>query len=369
MNFVKPERENDVSKYHKKTKIGPFQLDALIDPDSSDCTIKASLVLEHNFNFIRVISTLTGFRRIGNEVKSTGIIRETVSVDECEAENVAFRVVPDDVQPYGVIIGRNFTELPHVSYYKADDKLVFVNRFNFIFNEHPVIESQNLNLDRAYANEIVGIPGASINFVNVKLGTEDVVLPLENKSSNNVRLEKGTELHNIVLSIEGNIPEVSARREPIVRQEICVCPTISPENEAKLLVLLNKYRECSALNELEIGLTKEQYMNIIEVPGSEPVYSKPYKASAEQRAIMRKIVSDWKEAGFVKETNSAYASPCLLVKKSDGSYRLVVDFRRLNKQTVRMNFLYRIWTTVSRNCTVQKFLRYSTWHTAICRCR
>lgn len=43
--------------------------------------------------------------------------------------------------------------------------------------------------------------------------------------------------------------------------------------------------------------------------------------------------------GLVTETNSAYASPVLLVTKKDGDARLVVDYRKLNAQTVRRIFL------------------------------
>lgn len=79
-------------------------------------------------------------------------------------------------------------------------------------------------------------------------------------------------------------------------------------------------------------------MDIVKKPNSEPVYSRPYKASAQQRETMRKIVGDWKAAGIVTETSSSYASPCLLVEKEDRAPRLVVDYRRLNKNTVCMNF-------------------------------
>ena len=95
---------------------------------------------------------------------------------------------------------------------------------------------------------------------------------------------------------------------------------------------------CSANNDFELGCTNRVTMDIQEKPGSEPVYSKPYKASAEQRATMKRIVSEWKEAGIATETSSQYVSPCLLVTKEDGSSRLVVDYRHLNKNTVRMNF-------------------------------
>ena len=53
---------------------------------------------------------------------------------------------------------------------------------------------------------------------------------------------------------------------------------------------------------------------------------------------MRKIVGDWKKAGFARETTSPYASPVLLVKKKNGDDRLVNVFRRLNKQIERISF-------------------------------
>lgn len=66
--------------------------------------------------------------------------------------------------------------------------------------------------------------------------------------------------------------------------------------------------------------------------------SKPYRASATKRETISKIVQEWKEAGLVTETNSAYASPVLLVTKKDEDARLVVDYQKLNAQTVRRIF-------------------------------
>lgn len=88
----------------------------------------------------------------------------------------------------------------------------------------------------------------------------------------------------------------------------------------------------------ELGCTHLIEMDIQEKPGSIPPYSKPFKASAEQREIMSTKVGEWKALKIAKETNGKYASPCILVKNADGTYRLVTDYRRLNKNTIRMNF-------------------------------
>lgn len=109
---------------------------------------------------------------------------------------------------------------------------------------------------------------------------------------------------------------------------------MTKDKKESLVELLNRYIMCSALNDYELGCTTKIEMDIVEKVGSELVYSRPYKASAAQREARREIVGNWKRAGLVMETASAYASPCLLIEKEDVTPRLVVDYRRLNKNTV-----------------------------------
>ena len=294
-------------------------------------------MLRHGFNFIKAPNFLKGFGKAGNEIESHGVIKESLRVDECVEKDIIFRVVPDDVMPFDVIVGQNFTELPNVTYYKVDNELIFKNRQDFPFENFPETEQAEKSVNPKCL-ESTHIGPASVKFVRAYVNECELQVPLYNMSHNEITINKNDLLPSVILVVNENEHKPQVKLDPIAESDVIVGPAVTAEQKASLLNLLNEFRVCCSKRDTELGCTNLIEMDIIEKPGSSPVYSKPYKTSIEQRAIMRKIVRDWKSQGIVTETNSEYASPCILVKKSDGTHRLVVDYRRLNKNTVRMNF-------------------------------
>lgn len=72
--------------------------------------------------------------------------------------------------------------------------------------------------------------------------------------------------------------------------------------------------------------------------GSIPFNLRPYMYSIIQKDIVDNLVEDILNQGIIQYSNSPYASPAVLVRKKDDSWRLCVDYRRLNQQTVKDKF-------------------------------
>ena len=71
------------------------------------------------------------------------------------------------------------------------------------------------------------------------------------------------------------------------------------------------------------------------IPGTEPVNLRPYRHPWEQKNIIEKMVEEMLDSGIIRNSRSPYASPVVLVKKADGTWRLCVDYRALNQKTVK----------------------------------
>uniref|UniRef100_A0A2N9HGX7 Reverse transcriptase n=1 Tax=Fagus sylvatica TaxID=28930 RepID=A0A2N9HGX7_FAGSY len=77
---------------------------------------------------------------------------------------------------------------------------------------------------------------------------------------------------------------------------------------------------------------------IILKQGVPPHCQRPYRYPHYQKTEIEKIVQDLLDSGCVRPSQSPFASPVLLVRKADGSWRMCVDYRGLNKETVKDKF-------------------------------
>lgn len=78
--------------------------------------------------------------------------------------------------------------------------------------------------------------------------------------------------------------------------------------------------------------------NIPLLPNAKPVTKKPYRYSPQQKNEIEKQVTQMLQQGIIQSNVSPFASPVLLVKKKDGTWRFCVDYRGLNEITVKNKY-------------------------------
>ncbi|TYJ97514.1 ty3-gypsy retrotransposon protein [Cucumis melo var. makuwa] len=111
-------------------------------------------------------------------------------------------------------------------------------------------------------------------------------------------------------------PEVSLSSEPVVREY----PDVFPDE----LPGLPPPREIDFTIELE--------------PGTAPISRVSYRMAPAELKELKVQLEKLLDKGFIRPSVSPWGAPVLFVKKKDGSMRLCIDYRELNKVTVKNRY-------------------------------
>ncbi|KAA0061189.1 ty3-gypsy retrotransposon protein [Cucumis melo var. makuwa] len=110
--------------------------------------------------------------------------------------------------------------------------------------------------------------------------------------------------------------DVSLSSEPVVRDN----PDVFPEE----LPGLPPHREIEFAIELELGTV--------------PISRAPYRMAPTELKELKVQLQELLDKGFIRSSVSPWGAPVLFVKKKDGSMRLCIDYRELNKVTVKNRY-------------------------------
>ncbi|GJW76851.1 hypothetical protein Tco_0138533 [Tanacetum coccineum] len=71
------------------------------------------------------------------------------------------------------------------------------------------------------------------------------------------------------------------------------------------------------------------------VPGTAPVARAPYRLAPSEMKKLSEQLKELSDKGLIRPSSSPCGAPVLFVKKKDGSFRMCIDYRGLNKLTVK----------------------------------
>ncbi|GKA81036.1 gag-pol polyprotein [Tanacetum coccineum] len=74
------------------------------------------------------------------------------------------------------------------------------------------------------------------------------------------------------------------------------------------------------------------------MPNTPPINVRPYRHPPSQKDAIEGMVKELMDSGVIRASQSPFSSPIMMVKKKDGTWRMCIDYRQLNKHTVKAKF-------------------------------
>ncbi|GKB95809.1 putative reverse transcriptase domain-containing protein [Tanacetum coccineum] len=84
--------------------------------------------------------------------------------------------------------------------------------------------------------------------------------------------------------------------------------------------------------------TRQVEFQINLIPGAAPVARAPYRLAPSEMKELSEQLKELSDKGFIRPSSSPWGAPVLFVKKKDGSFRMCIDYRELNKLTVKNRY-------------------------------
>lgn len=129
-------------------------------------------------------------------------------------------------------------------------------------------------------------------------------------------------------SHEGDLP---------VQLEEMLKSDLEDQEKKEARELLNKYKHIFSLSDNDVGRC-DLLQHTIHTGDAAPIRQPPRRTPPWKQTEIERQVENLLEKGMIQESTSPWASGVVLVTKKDGSQRLCVDYRQLNKATVQDAF-------------------------------
>ncbi|KAE9521440.1 hypothetical protein AGLY_018157 [Aphis glycines] len=161
------------------------------------------------------------------------------------------------------------------------------------------------------------------------LDEESVIHPVDCLSTVIGTTEYYTKKDNL-LTINKTNNDVCDNQSTIIK----ISKDLTNEQAEKAKVLIRKFQHLFTSEQLDLNYARvEEYE--VKLSSKDPVFQAPYRVSPKQREKLKKIINEMINADIIEPSKSSYAALVFLIpKKQKGEYRFLVDFRKLNEQTI-----------------------------------
>ncbi|GJT10567.1 putative reverse transcriptase domain-containing protein [Tanacetum coccineum] len=193
-----------------------------------------------------------------------------------------------------------------------------------------------------------------IDLMLIELGTFDVVIRMDWLAENDVFIVCGKKVVNIpcgnkTLIVKGDkgssrlkvISCIKARKYVERGCWMFVAYVTEEKSKEKCLEdvpVIRDFPEVFPDDFLGLPPPRQVEFKIDLVPGAAPVARPPYRLAPSEMKELSGQLKELLEKGFILPSSSPWRAPVLFVKKKDGSFQMCIDYRELNKLTVKNRY-------------------------------
>lgn len=366
-------------KYYVKTLVFNRNVNLLLDTGSQVNVLPKHVL---NSNQLRNLkpSTLDIKSYSGNKIEVFGILTTDISMGNIKLKNVEFFVVDNLFKP---ILGTPALQDNNIAICFSKNTIIQNGSkiAKLSSDEHSTVKNHNLNLvaiEKKMETQILQLEIAEP--IKIKPNCENIIkcttrysvavagdYAIEPESAaTSLGLVFGKSVSTFsdnnqtcllrVCNVTDTVIEIPARTRIVNAAQVSVLETnfqqplftatrinkilsevkITTKNleiKQKTEELVRNYHDVFACEKDDLGETPAAEYDIdtgVAPPQAQQRYRTPYYLRDEMHKIITKNV----QSGLMSPCSSPWAAPVLLVKKSNGSWRLVCDYRKLNQVTV-----------------------------------
>ncbi|GJW03271.1 putative reverse transcriptase domain-containing protein [Tanacetum coccineum] len=247
----------------------------------------------------------------------------------------------------------------------ADKSFVSISLASML-NIPPITIDTFYNIEMADGNLVstnTVIQGATLTLLNqpfeidlmpIKLGSFDVVIGMDWLSKYHARIIYDEKVVHIpingeTLIIRGDqsktrlnlISCIKTKRYISRGCQVFVIQVMEKKSDEKRLEDIPIVREFPEVFPEDLpGLppVRQVEFQIDLIPGTTLVARAPYRLAPSEMQELSNQLQELADRGFIRPSTSPWGAPVLFVKKKDGSFRMCIDYRELNKLTVKNRY-------------------------------
>ncbi|KAJ9535195.1 hypothetical protein OSB04_un001722 [Centaurea solstitialis] len=235
-----------------------------------------------------------------------------------------------------------------------------INKKSQNLKEDHIIEYSNGELVRA--NKVIrkctlGFAGKdfSIDLIPIKIGSFDIIVGMDWMSKHRATIccaEKIVALalpDGGLLEVYGDKPKRDIKivsyikmrghlRKECVAFMAHVIDTKAKEKQIQDIPVVREFPEVFPEELPGLPPQRQVEFHIDLVLGAGPIAKSPYRLAPSEMQELSSQLQELLDKGFIRPSSSPWGAPVLFVKKKDGSFRMCIDYRELNKITIKNRY-------------------------------